>query len=110
MSFSVKKNTIALTRGDTFKATIRITNADGSPYEPVEGDAIRFAMKKNYEDDNTLLDIVIPTDTLILTIAPADTKLLPFGEYVYDIQLTKASGEIDTFITKSKLILTEEVD
>lgn len=110
MSFSVKKNTITLTRGDTFKATIGITNPDGTPYEPEEGDSIRFAMKKEYEDAEVLIEKDIPTDTLILTIAPEDTKPLRFGDYVYDIQLTKVSGEIDTFITKSKLVLTEEVE
>ena len=110
MSFNVKKNTITLTRGDTFKAVIGITNPDGTPYEPDEGDTIRFAMKKDYNDETVLVEKNIPTDTLILTLEPSDTKPLEFGDYVYDIQLTKYSGEIDTFITKSKLILTEEVE
>lgn len=110
MSFSVKKNTITLTRGDTFKANLTLSNADGTPYEPNEGDSIRFAMKKNYEDVEPILFINIPTDTMTLTIGPEDTKPLEFGDYVYDIQLTKANGEIDTFITKARITLTEEVD
>ena len=109
--YTVKKTTITLTRGDTFKAQIHITDKEGNPYEIQEGDEVRFAMKKNYSDPDTEVLIVkqVPTDTLILTLEPEDTKDLPFGTYVYDIQLTTAAGEIDTFIAKASLILTEEV-
>ena len=111
MSYSVKKTTITLTRGDTFKAQISLTDSEGQPYEPVEGDHIRFAVKKSYSDPDTEVLIVkeVPIDTLILELEPLDTKELPFGEYVYDLQLTNAAGEVDTFIDRATLILTEEV-
>ena len=111
MSYSVKKTMITLTRGDTFKAQISITDPDGNPYIPQIGDSVRFAMKKDYDDPDAEVLIVkdIPTDSLVLTLDPEDTKDLPFGNYVYDIQLNTASGEIDTFITKATLVLTEEV-
>lgn len=111
MSYTVKKTSITLTRGDTFKAQISITDKDGNPYVPQEGDTVRFAMKKSYLDPDTevLIRKNIPMDTLILTLEPEDTKELPFGSYVYDIQLTTAAGEVDTFITKASLTLTEEV-
>ena len=109
--YTVKKTSITLTRGDTFKAQISITDKDGNPYEPKEGDSVRFAMKKTYTDPDSKVLIVkdIPTDTLILTLDSEDTKELPFGQYVYDIQLTTSAGEVDTFITKASLTLTEEV-
>ena len=110
MSFSVKKNAIVLTRGDTFKGRVIIKNRDCTDYVPQEGDVIRFAMKQDYTDSEVLIQKTIPNDTLILTLEPSDTKSLDFGEYVYDIQLTKANGDVDTFITKSRLILTEEVE
>ena len=111
MSYFIKKTTIILTRGDTLKAQISITNKDGTPYEPQEGDSVRFAMKKHYTDPDSEVLILkdIPMDTLILTLEPEDTKELDFGEYVYDIQLTTAAGEIDTFITNADLLLTAEV-
>ena len=83
MSYTIKKTTIFLTRGDTFKAQLSLTNEEGQPYEPQEGDVIRFACKKDYSDPDT--------------------------EVLYDIQLTTAAGEVDTFITKGILTLTEEV-
>ena len=46
---------------------------------------------------------------MILVIEPEDTKPFAFGKYVYDIELTKVTGEVDTFITKATLKLTEEV-
>lgn len=78
-------------------------------YIPMNGDRIRFAMKNDYNDETPLLIKEIPIDTMILTLNPEDTKHLPFGKYVYDIELTKATGEVDTFITKAILKLTEEV-
>lgn len=109
MSYSVSGTTITLTRGDTFKAQISITDRNGNPYVPKDGDKVRFAMKATYSDPEPLVNIDIPIDTLILVIQPEDTHGLPFGNYVYDIQLTKENGEVDTFITTSKLKLTEEI-
>lgn len=110
MSYSIWGTTITLTRGDTFHAHIDIMNAAGEPYIPAEGDTVRFAMKAKFDDPRPLLVVDIPIDTMILTLRPEDTKDLAFGRYVYDIQLTRATGEVDTFITKAKLHLSEEVD
>lgn len=109
MSYGISGTTISLTRGDTFVAQISITDSEGNAYTPVEGDSIRFAMKAKYTDDAPLLVKDIPIDTMELRIEPSDTKLLSFGTYVYDIQLTKASGEVDTFITTAKIKILEEV-
>lgn len=110
MSYNVSGTTITLTRGDTFMAQISIADSKGEPYVPVEGDSVRFAMKSAYTDDAPLLLKDIPIDTLKLVLTPEDTKGLSFGTYVYDIQLTKATGEVDTFITKAKIKIMEEVD
>lgn len=110
MSYSIKNTTITLTRGDTLKVQVKIFDDQGESYIPKNDDVIRFAMKKDYEDESPLILKVIPNDTLVLTLEPSDTKRLPFGKYVYDIQLTNGSGEIDTFITKAQLNLTEEVE
>ena len=110
MSYSVSGTTITLTRGDTFVALISITKQDGTPYVPNDGDKVRFAMKAKYEDPEPLVVKDIPIDTLTLTLLPEDTKDLSFGKYVYDIQLTKADGTVDTFITKATIKITEEGD
>lgn len=110
MSYNISGTNITLTRGDSFAAAISITSPNGDIYKPVEGDFIRFAMKSSYNDDEPCVIVKeIPLETMQLTILPDDTKPLSYGSYVYDIQITKASGEVDTFI-KGKLKLTEEVD
>ena len=110
MSYSITGTTITLTRGDTFEALVSATKKDGTPYIPVEGDVIRFAMKETYDDARPLLVTEIPINTMMLMLEPSDTAELNFGKYVYDIQLTKANGKVDTFITKATLKLSEEVD
>ena len=106
---------IQLTRGDTFMTSVELTKND-EPYTPTDDDIVRFALKHNkfkqdrsdYEDDEPLLLITIPNDTMILTINPNDTKQLGFGEYAYDIELTY-NGVVDTFISGA-FTLTPAVD
>lgn len=107
--YKVKGTTITLTRGDTLPLHFELENEDGSVYIPTENDTIRFAMKKDYSDDEPLLVKNIPTDTLDLRIESADTKPLDFGDYVYDVEITLNDGTVFTFIEKAKLKLTEEV-
>lgn len=115
MSYKVNGTSISLTRGDTFACQINLQEKDPesgevTPYIPQEGDRIRFAMKESYDDPEVLLMKDIPISDCILVLKPTDTKNLPFGKYVYDIQLTKHDGTVDTFIEKATIRLTEEVD
>lgn len=111
MSVKIQGTTIVATRGDTIKVFVPMKYEDGTPYVPALGDSVRFAIKKNYDDVEPIFVKKIPTDTLLLHIKPEDTKDLPQpSTYVYDIQLTYANGDVDTFIDKAKLKLTEEVD
>lgn len=116
MSAIIDNNVIKLTRGDTLRAQLRIMQGE-LEYRPQEGDVVRFALKhpeltkdgEEFIDKDPLINKVIPNDTLILELEPEDTKDLGFGSYVYDIELTYADGTVDTFITKAKFKLTEEV-
>lgn len=110
MSVKISGTTIKMTRGDTLRAELTLKDEDGNIYNPINGDVIRFAMKKNYDDATPIINCIIPNDTMELVINPEDTKNLPQpSNYVYDIEITFANGDVDTFIDKAKLILTEEV-
>lgn len=110
MTAKINGTTISLTRGDTLKIKVDIFNPDGTAYEPIEGDSIRFAMKAKYNDQTPLIMKDISTDDLELVLDPADTKELKQpSDYVYDIQLTHANGDVDTFIANAKFKITEEV-
>ena len=108
----ISGTTITLTRGDSANILLDLQYKNsGESYVPEEGDSIRFAMKKTYSDLLPSLVLVnIPIDSLILHISPEDTKYLAYGDYKYDIQLTKANGDIDTFIDLATFIITEEVE
>ena len=107
-----------MTRGDSLSVGIELTYQDGTSYTPEAGDTIRFALKssamtvgnKEFRDKEPLIVKSIPTDTLMLELEPNDTKDLPFGNYVYDVELTYASGFVDTFISEGVFILAPDVD
>lgn len=109
MFYTDSNNNIYLTRGDTGIFTVALTDGDGQPYVPSANDTIRFAMAKKFGSGaDVLINKSFPADTLTLEIEPQDTKALPFGEYVYDIELTDEDGHVSTVII-AKLKLTNEV-
>lgn len=109
MSSSVQGFKIKLTRGDTFRAEVKIMNPDGSAYELQQGDAVRFRCVRKKGDSDALIQKAIGSD-LILELEPHDTSHLAFGTYFYDIQLTKAGGDVDTFIPEGSFTVAPESD
>ena len=107
--YTIDGTTIRLTKGDTFNA--QVTIYDGTtPYEMQPNDRLRFVCKHCFADPRPLIEKQIPNATLILHLAPADTKPLKPGRYVYDIELTFADGNVDTFINGGEFVLAPEVD
>jgi len=113
----VRDNGIEMTRGDSLRLKVSMT-VGGAPYIPETGDVIRFALKREkmdgmrtrFVDDEPLVLKNIPTDTMMLELDPEDTKPYEFGDYVYDIQITRADGFVSTFIADARLTLCREVD
>lgn len=109
---------IEMTRGDSelFQVSIVLNDAE---YTPQEGDQVRFTMRR--ANDNALWGFMlfhypaplivkdIPISTMQLAIDPEDTKHLPFGRYIYDMQITFADGTVKTFVKPSPFIIKEEV-
>ena len=102
--FDIEKGTekgeynIMITRGDTGFIYIPLYDDDDEPYTPVEGDKLRFAVKKKYKDEECLILKDIPIQTQVLTIEPSDTKPLAFGKYVHDFEFTDSLGHVSTFV------------
>lgn len=113
---TIEGTKITMTRGDTLSTTVTM-RLNEEEYVPQAGDKVRFAMKHPtmtsdkgaYTDAEPLLVKDIPTDTMILKLDPEDTKPFPFASYVYDIQITYANGDVDTFISGT-IIFKPEVD
>lgn len=106
--YNIYGTKIHLTRGDTLIANLEIKR-DDETYIPAVGDVIRFAMKKDYKDEEPLIIKTIDNNEMVLRLDSSDTKSLEFGEYVYDIQITMEDGTVDTFIS-DVFIVEPEVD
>ena len=108
MSASINGEAISLTRGDSLILHVNVTQND-EPYVPQEGDVIRFALKKNSNDEEVLILKDVDLDSMQIVIEPEDTKNLAYGTYRYDIELTTVGGFVDTFIGPANFKITEEV-
>ena len=104
-------NVIKITRGDSLTLTVSMVK-DGEVYTPVEGDEIRFALSLGYKGQKGYRPILtreIPTDSLTFTMTADETQNLSEQKYNYDVQMTYANGEVDTFIS-AKLMMMGEVE
>lgn len=100
---------VKLTRGDTARFSVGITNeADGSAYEMQSGDTLTLTIKKNSNDAEPLVQKVL-TGAATFHIEPKDTAKLAFGKYKYDVQLNTASGDVYTVIEPTTFEILQEV-
>lgn len=107
---TVSGRRVIMTRGDTTRLKVVVEyGADGVEYDFLEGDTLRFTLKKYLYDREPLLVKDIPVSTQILELSSEDTKDLVFGEYHYNIELITAEGDIHTVIPDSIFVLTPEV-
>ena len=105
--FKVDNNNISMIRGDSGVFTISITDTDGSPVELTGGDVLTFTLRRAARNPAIVLQKIIADGEL--DIKPADTEGLTFGAYVYDIELKRADGYVDTVIPPHEFLLLEEV-
>lgn len=106
--------TMRLTRGDTARfcmGTIMNNATDPPSIFPIgEKDILEFSVKKTVKDEESLIHKTISGDEAF-HILPTDTKDLPFGRYVYDIQLTTEYGDVYTLTGEEppSFVLLKEV-
>lgn len=105
--FTVNNNNISLIRGDSGAFTISIADTNGNPVELTEGDVLTFTLRRAARNPAIILQKIIAG--VELDIKPADTEGLTFGTYVYDIELKRADGYVDTVIPPHEFLLMEEV-
>lgn len=104
--FRIENENIYITRGDSAGFSVKIYNGT-EEYTLQEGDLLTFTVRRNVYSPIKVIEKEL-TDAEI-ELAPADTNGLPFGNYVYDIQLTFANGDINTIIPPSLFQVMEEV-
>jgi hypothetical protein len=116
MGFSVIRNRISITRGDSAQITLTIRDrVTGQPFVPGPDDRLTFTVKRELSDEAPLVvktldnGIVRREQECLLLLVPEDTARLPFGTYRYDVELVLVSGYTDTVIPPSPFIVTGEV-
>lgn len=99
-------STICLTRGDSFACSFEAYQEDGTLYELQEGDVVRFAVKADYDDAEPCIVKIL--DGYTLRLDPEDTEGLEFGVHRYDVYITFADGQRDTYIERKKFKILQE--
>lgn len=102
-------NTIRITRGDSLTVKISLTDSEGFPYIPVEGDQVLFTMKKSAKASEILLQKDVNIYTLEINFVENDTKNFAFGEYKYEIECITVGDDHYTVIKDAPFIITEEL-
>ena len=107
--FVVEKFTknIVLTRGDSAELVVSLTDNLGVPYEMASDDKLTFSMAKEVEGEIVLQKQAVGTNRFVFE--PIDTSNLPFGKYIYDIELTTANGDVYTVIAPNNFVVGQEV-
>lgn len=103
-------NRFEIVRGDSadFDVYLPIKDEEGQiidEYILQEGDVLLFTVKKNTKTE----DIIFQKSGQHIEIFPEDTESLSYGKYVYDVELTYASGFRDTVIRPTEFKITDEV-
>lgn len=102
-------NTIRITRGDSLTVNVTLTDNDGFPYEPVEGDTVWFTVKKSAVAEDVLIRKKIDITNLVLDLVEEDTRDLAFGEYKYEIEVITGQDDHYTVIKNAPFIIMEEL-
>lgn len=104
--FYITGNNIEMTRGDTLHAVINMRDPLGVISYPETGDVVTFNAMLT-RDGEAVITKTIPHDTMTLTLDPEDTEELAYGRYIFTVKITRANGDVDTFIDDGALTLVK---
>ena len=82
--FQISKNVVRMVRGDTGTVELALTDENGNAIEPEAYTAI-LSLKKNIDDVAYIFQKQFVNGKVEFT--HADTNNLPYGTYVYDVQV-----------------------
>lgn len=105
----IESNYIKLTRGDTARFSVDVTNVITDDYYDIApDDTLTFTVKRTTNDKTFILQKTVVGDNQFY-IKPEDTADLSYGKYKYDVQLSTAGGDVYTIIEPSKFEISQEV-
>lgn len=85
-------------RGNTASFSFKCKNKTNGLSMFKDGDSVYFTIRKIIGGDALLQKIcnTFPNDICTIEVSPAETQALDEGNYIYDLVLQRASGEVDT--------------
>ena len=108
----VSGTNLYMTRGDTGAIRVAVSDAAGETVPLANGDVIELTVRERLGASGKMLYKKV-TDFIdgeaLITIQPEDTSSLKFKTYVYDIQLSRANGQVQTIIKPSQFEVGSEV-
>lgn len=104
---------MTMVRGDTERFTVSRRNKETKVLLPFEtGDTVYFTVKKISTDTTPQFQIVVSEfvdGKAPITILPEHTKEMAYRDYRYDIQVTKANGDVNTIVWADTFTIAEEI-
>lgn len=79
-----EKNNIMLTRGDSAKFKLTLTDSEGETYD-YSNDEVKFGIKRSAFDASCVLEKTVVDGAIELE--PADTESMEFGDYLYSVEV-----------------------
>lgn len=103
--FQVVKNNVKMVRGDTGEMELSLTLEDGTAIDPAAYTAV-FSLKKNIDDVACIMKKQFADGKV--SFSHDDTNNLPYGTYVYDVQVqVLEDGSIHTIGYHSFVVLAD---
>ena len=109
MLYVEQNGTIRLTRGDTARFSVQISNdLSEEGYTISSEDKLTLTVKKRVKDETPLLQKTA-IGTTLFHIKPSDISGMEFRKYVYDVQLTTSGGDVYTIVEPSTFEILSEL-
>ena len=92
-----EKNNVVLTRGDSAKFELTLTDSEGETYD-YSNDEVKFGVKRSAFDASCVLEKTVEDG--VIELEPADTESMEFGDYLYAVEVrhtveAESEGEED---------------
>lgn len=103
---------LVIYKGDTFELLVNIKDVSGNAIA-VTGSTPKAVLKTDYSDRMPTPFTVTTTATpgqLLVSLTAAQTKALLPSSYIWDLQVSYASGMVRTYITGDVTVLNEVTD
>ena len=113
MTPEAEKQRLEITRGDSAKWKFRRLDNNNEPIL-VKADKVYFTVKNSFEDSDavfqkTIDDMEFDNEGYYsFTVDPDDTNGLPFGYYVFDVEVIIEGIDYKKTIAKGDFIIKEE--